>query len=89
MARTASPALPETLTAVDADGEDFALDFGMTDTAHMTRAARGLPTRERDIDPVAAKLDAERRAAPHIAEAIAAKSEPVSVRGRFVPWHTP
>lgn len=34
MALTASPATsPATLTAIDADGEDFALDFGMTDLA--------------------------------------------------------
>lgn len=50
------------------------LDFTM-DTSHMTRAARGLPARETEVDPVAARLAAEKRAAPHIAEALAAKGE--------------
>ena len=48
------------------------LDFTM-DTSHMTRSALGLSARTVELDPVAAKLEAERRAAPHIAEALAAK----------------
>lgn len=50
------------------------LDFTM-DTSNMTRSARGLPARTVEIDPVAAKLEADRRAAPHIAEALAAKGK--------------
>ena len=50
------------------------LDFTM-DTSHMTRGALGLPARAVELDPVAAKLEADRRAAPHIAEALAAKGK--------------
>jgi hypothetical protein len=54
MARTASPVTsPATLTAVDADGDDFALDFGMTDLA-------GKPaTPAVETDKVAAALAAD------------------------------
>lgn len=52
MARTASPAaLPETLTAVDANGEDFALDFGF-ETLPGARPAKVAP----ETDVTAAKL---------------------------------
>lgn len=42
---------PATLTAVDADGDDFALDFGMTDLPGVT------PASEVETDKVA-HLDA-------------------------------
>ena len=52
MSRTASPAaLPETLTAVDADGEDFALDFSFERLPGARPAAKAVET-----DKVAAKL---------------------------------
>ena len=54
MSRTATrAALPETLTAVDADGDDFTLDFGMT-------ALAGKPVATVvETDKVAAALAAE------------------------------
>lgn len=57
MARTASPvSTPATLTAVDADGEDFTLDFGMTDLA-------GKPTAPAvETDKVAAEIARETEA---------------------------
>ena len=54
MSRTATTAaLPETITAVDADGDDFTLDFGMT-------AIVGKPVSTVvETDKVAAALAAE------------------------------
>lgn len=63
MPRTASPALPETLTAVDADGEDFALDFGFETLPGAHPAAPAVET-----DKVQAALAAETVANHHRAE---------------------
>lgn len=62
MPRTASPALSETLTAVDADGEDFALDFGFETLPNARPAAKV------ETDKVAAALAAETTANHYRAE---------------------
>jgi len=53
---------PATLTAVDADGDDFALDFGMTDLPGVT------PAREIETDKVAHLDEANVKANLHRAE---------------------
>lgn len=67
MSRTASPATCPAPLALDADGEEFALDFGMLTVA----TARPLATP--DMDPVELALAREVESAPYRAEALQAK----------------